>query len=136
MINPKKRFQTGLKVTHLFPVIDGYCACGCGIKLSGRKRKWATNDCSLNAYITTAIIKGNNEVIRNILYQRDGGYCKNCGIYDSAWEADHIIPVHKGGGACDITNFQTLCTSCHSLKTNHQRESQRSAISSHDAVRA
>ncbi|CBZ53606.1 conserved hypothetical protein [Neospora caninum Liverpool] len=38
----------------------------------------------------------------------------------NAWHADHIIPVHQGGGLCDLTNVQTLCRACHQLKTNHE----------------
>ncbi|EPT28685.1 SWI2/SNF2-containing protein [Toxoplasma gondii ME49] len=38
----------------------------------------------------------------------------------NAWHADHIIPVHQGGGLCDLTNVQTLCRACHQLKTNRE----------------
>ena len=33
------------------------------------------------------------------------------------WQADHIVPVSGGGGECDLSNFQTLCSSCHDSKT-------------------
>lgn len=33
----------------------------------------------------------------------------------NAWQADHIIPVYKGGGLCDIDNLRTLCTLCHQV---------------------
>jgi len=29
------------------------------------------------------------------------------------WDADHIIPVVEGGGACDLFNIRTLCLICH-----------------------
>jgi hypothetical protein len=29
------------------------------------------------------------------------------------WDADHIIPVVEGGGACDLSNIRTLCLRCH-----------------------
>lgn len=35
----------------------------------------------------------------------------------SLWEADHIIPVIKGGGACGLENYQTLCVPCHKSET-------------------
>jgi hypothetical protein len=38
----------------------------------------------------------------------------------NAWQADHIKPVHLGGGLCDITNFRTLCTVCHAKVTKQQ----------------
>jgi 5-methylcytosine-specific restriction endonuclease McrA len=33
------------------------------------------------------------------------------------WEADHIVPVEKGGGGSGLPNFQTLCCACHRIKT-------------------
>lgn len=29
------------------------------------------------------------------------------------WEADHIVPVVEGGGACELENYRTLCVPCH-----------------------
>ena len=37
------------------------------------------------------------------------------------WEADHVRPVEHGGGECDLTNLQTLCTPCHKSKTSKQK---------------
>ena len=31
----------------------------------------------------------------------------------AAWQADHVTPVHRGGGACGVANLRTLCTACH-----------------------
>jgi len=31
----------------------------------------------------------------------------------SLWDADHIVPVIEGGGACDLSNIRTLCLRCH-----------------------
>lgn len=33
------------------------------------------------------------------------------------WDADHIIPVKKGGGSCGLENIRTLCISCHKIIT-------------------
>jgi len=33
------------------------------------------------------------------------------------WQADHIVPVVEGGGACGLANLQTLCNSCHAAET-------------------
>lgn len=33
------------------------------------------------------------------------------------WEADHIIPVVEGGGECDLSNYRTLCLTCHRKAT-------------------
>lgn len=33
------------------------------------------------------------------------------------WDADHIVEVVRGGGACGLENLQTLCVPCHKRKT-------------------
>ena len=42
--------------------------------------------------------------------------CVMCGN-KPATQADHIIPINKGGKRFDINNGQGLCASCHSAKT-------------------
>ena len=122
MINQLHRYQTGLKIKDLFPTRkDGLCSCGCGKKLSGRKKRWYSKECSYKALIIFYIVKGDNKAIRDILYSREKGFCRSCGVYDENWQADHIIPVYKGGGACGIENFQTLCSECHKEKTSLDR---------------
>lgn len=119
----------------MFPAKEGECACGCGVKLTGKQKKWASRECNDNAYRGFSIVKGNNGSIRAQVLERDGGFCVSCGVHDENWQADHIIPVFMGGGACDLDNFQTLCEDCHKERTAHQA-SQRSLISSHAAERA
>jgi hypothetical protein len=34
-------------------------------------------------------------------------------IHRTLWEADHIVPVVEGGGACGLENYRTLCRPCH-----------------------
>jgi hypothetical protein len=136
MINHQKRYQVGLKIQHLYPKINNVCACGCGQELTGRKTKWASQECNTIAHINTAIIKGNISVIRNILFSVERGVCQICNRYDEHWQADHIHPVHWGGGACGIENYQTICTCCHYIKSAIQSVTHRAAISSHEDVRA
>jgi 5-methylcytosine-specific restriction endonuclease McrA len=38
------------------------------------------------------------------------------------WDADHIVPVAEGGGACDLSNIRTLCLVCHREATRALRE--------------
>ena len=38
------------------------------------------------------------------------------------WDADHIVPVAEGGGACDLSNIRTLCLLCHREVTRQLRE--------------
>jgi hypothetical protein len=35
----------------------------------------------------------------------------------AGWDADHIIPVWRGGGLCGLDGYQTLCKPCHAAKT-------------------
>ena len=39
----------------------------------------------------------------------------------SLWDADHIVPVVEGGGACDLSNIRTLCLCCHRKATAELR---------------
>lgn len=38
----------------------------------------------------------------------------------NAWQADHIVPVYRGGGECEVENLRTLCTCCHAEVTAQQ----------------
>ena len=120
MLNKKQRHQKDLKLHHLYPSIKGLCACGCGKVLTGRKTRWFSSKCSTKCFEEFSIIKGSVSVIRKKLFKLDKGACRECGEITKDWEADHIIPVHRGGGACTLTNFQTLCKSCHKVKTYKQ----------------
>lgn len=40
--------------------------------------------------------------------------------FSSCWEADHIVPVHDGGGQCGIENYRTLCYVCHKQVSSAQ----------------
>ncbi len=35
----------------------------------------------------------------------------------SLWDADHILPVVKGGGGCGLENLRTCCQPCHKGRT-------------------
>jgi hypothetical protein len=39
----------------------------------------------------------------------------------SLWDADHVVPVVEGGGACDLSNIRTLCLKCHRTVTAELR---------------
>ncbi|PSS07955.1 Endonuclease [Actinidia chinensis var. chinensis] len=43
----------------------------------------------------------------------------------NAWHADHIVPVHLGGGECRLENVRTLCVACHADVTAAQRAQRR-----------
>ena len=44
------------------------------------------------------------------------------------WDADHIIPVIEGGGACDLSNIRTLCLICHRKATAELRARLSSSV--------
>jgi 5-methylcytosine-specific restriction endonuclease McrA len=132
MIDLFKRYQVGLKLEDIYPLNkDGFCDCGCGKKLEGKKKRWATVDCQDKVVINFWIIKGDSAVIRQSVFQMDLGYCRGCGVLTENWEVDHIIPVFLGGSACGLENLQTLCVDCHKDKT--YTESHLNTISSHAA---
>jgi len=118
IIDPFKRVQRSLWGGALFPAKkDGLCDCGCGKPLSKRRTRWATKQCQSMYYDLLMVMKGDLQTIRACVFYRDQGFCRHCGVLSENWEADHIIPVHKGGGGCDLSNFQTLCKDCHKTKT-------------------
>ena len=43
----------------------------------------------------------------------------------SLWQADHVVPVWRGGGLCGLENLQTLCTACHSAKTKAEARERK-----------
>lgn len=44
-------------------------------------------------------------------------YATSPGNWRSLWDADHIVPVVDGAGACGIENMRTLCVPCHKRET-------------------
>jgi 5-methylcytosine-specific restriction endonuclease McrA len=47
----------------------------------------------------------------------------------SLWDADHVVPIAEGGGACDLSNIRTLCLVCHRQATQALRERLKSRTS-------
>lgn len=117
-VDPFRRVQATLSFALMFPNKDGLCACGCGRNLTGRQRRWATEDCSSFAYNVWAIIDGRRDTIAFYVSKLNGGYECKCGQGEGDSKLDHIIPVKHGGGGCWLNNFQWLCHKCHVKKTN------------------
>jgi 5-methylcytosine-specific restriction endonuclease McrA len=44
-----------------------------------------------------------------------------------AWQADHVVPVYRGGGRCGLENLRTLCTPCHADVTKQQAKDRAAA---------
>ncbi|KAI3976769.1 hypothetical protein MKX01_008627 [Papaver californicum] len=49
----------------------------------------------------------------------------NCPKAGNAWHADHIIPVYRGGGGCNLDNMRTLCVACYLEVTKAQSKECR-----------
>ena len=59
------------------------------------------------------------EKLRKKILERDRYLCQEClkcGIYKTATDVDHIVPLAKGGSN-DENNLQSLCHECHKHKT-------------------
>jgi hypothetical protein len=52
--------------------------------------------------------------VREAVWDRDGGYCQNCGT-TADLQFDHVYPFSKGGSN-DYDNIQLLCARCNSQK--------------------
>ncbi|MDO8736596.1 MAG: HIT domain-containing protein [Thermoleophilia bacterium] len=72
--------------------------------------------------------------IRYEVLKRAKFRCELCGIsaYEKALEVDHIIP-RNNGGSDDISNFQSLCYSCNSMKRDRDDTDFRAIRDSYDS---
>lgn len=131
-IDPFKRYQSSLKIEHLYPHNNQkLCRCGCNLPLPSRKRSWYNQDHQQVAVTRFFVMKGDVQVIRRELSKRDNQVCSKCNNSlekdpTFEWQADHIIEVRHGGGGCELEGYQTLCVPCHKVKTkeNHKRASK------------
>ncbi|CAA9275093.1 MAG: hypothetical protein AVDCRST_MAG95-2977 [uncultured Adhaeribacter sp.] len=113
-----KRLQSQLVFKDMFPDRQtGFCSCGCGSALAGRRRRWATDDCAKFALAVWAIIDGQAGTFEYYVAKYKGRKCAVCGSRRQL-KVDHIVPVKHGGGGCWLSNFQLMCHSCHVEKTN------------------
>ena len=117
-IKPFSRIQAHLSFKDMFPdKQNGKCSCGCEALLTGRRRRWASEDCTRFACAVWAIIDGQAGVLEYYVRRYNGKKCAICGSRQDL-KVDHIVPVKHGGGGCWLSNFQLLCHTCHVEKTN------------------
>jgi len=55
--------------------------------------------------------------VRIHILKRDGGICQMCGKSEKSMIVDHIKEIKDGGEPYSYDNLQTLCKSCHNIKT-------------------
>lgn len=111
----------------------------CGNARPKHKTRWCSKDCQ-----SEYLIRIGGGGARGSVRVRDNGRCAACGmdcgmlervaakceprdrrfLFRSLgvsgtwfWEADHIVPVHQGGGQCGLDGLQTLCVWCHRDKS-------------------
>lgn len=56
-------------------------------------------------------------------YREANPLCEHCedeGRVTPAAQADHITPIEEGGAKFDWDNLQSLCHSCHAIKTRKE----------------
>ena len=126
-IKPFERINAP-SVIDMFPPQGKLCSCGCGAELTGRRTRWAKDECGSFASIVQSIISGQTGTIKTYLEKYYGENCSSCGCKDTGhnmgsngWvtniKVDHIIPVKHGGGGSWLNNYQLLCHECHVKKT-------------------
>ena len=71
---------------------------------------------------------GGWERVRRQVLNRDEWRCRSCG-HPGDLEVDHVVPMSRGGAALDLSNLQTMCSSCHVEKTDREagRDPERRA---------
>lgn len=114
---------------------DGFCDCGCGKKLEGRKRRWASDECSKFIFQIFCILTGRSDNIRRILNAVYDYRCGKCGRNDdevgyieyqnglicSPIHLEHTLAVQHGGGGCWLSNYTFMCIECHKIKSKSER---------------
>ncbi len=113
---------------------NGRLAClECGADITAKQRRtFCSKQCADSFSLKTSAME-----VRIAVFKRDKGICAKCGkdVFENAfwrsgvprtrrargsgdlWQADHIVPVVEGGGACGLDNYRTLCTACHKAET-------------------
>lgn len=138
-IDPYKRVQSITSAEAFPPNEKKLCSCGCGVKLKGRQRRWASEECQWFAYHVISIINGHSEIISKYLKLYHGYWgCSKCGVTDvyveykngmcvDAIHKDHVVAVQNGGGGCWLSNFQLLCIDCHNEKTKRDNRAAKNS---------
>lgn len=83
-------------------------------KRQNYKRRTDVNEAKLDRFYSGATW----QKLRG-MHIRNNPLCVHCGAV--ARVVDHIQPRRNGGADLDIDNLQSLCLSCHAIKTKNER---------------
>jgi len=61
------------------------------------------------------------ELLRGVVFERDGFVCAYCGTMSGPFEIDHVIPVARGGTSV-LSNLKVACSPCNASKRDHLLE--------------
>ncbi len=90
-----------------------------------RRKDWTccSTDCTTNYWNNHVIVKSWQD-LREKVFDRDNNKCVQCDNNNTLdLQADHIKPIALGGDQWDINNIQTLCDTCHKIKTKQDMKS-------------
>ena len=65
--------------------------------------------------------------LRRQTLERDFFTCQSCGLVDPSGrklQADHMLALSRGGSS-ELSNMQTLCGDCHSVKSSSEQGTNR-----------
>lgn len=139
--NRPRASQTPLKRNHRGEVLCRYCEC----PIPYYRKTFCSDEC-----IHYFRLESDSNYLRAAIFKRDKGICQFCGedceklraekiknitkpkdyfrAKKSMWAVHHIKAVHLGGGVGkhtaygDLSNYSTICESCHTVITKLQGE--------------
>lgn len=101
------------------------------INLKGPKRPWIPERKPFERRK-----RGNQEVyqgkrwkaVRQLVLSRDEFCCVECmknGFVVAASVVDHILPINEGGAIYEMSNLQSLCSTCHNSKSGGEAHKKK-----------
>ncbi len=84
----------------------------CGTAVKAPRKTWCSALC-----VSDTLIRCTPSFARDWVHFRDKGVCAVCNVKSKQWDADHIVPVIRGGGHTSLSNYRTLCKICHKACT-------------------
>ena len=67
------------------------------------------------------------QLMRLIMFERDGWVCVYCGLRTSPLTCDHVLPVSRGGSST-LDNLVTACLACNLAKATSTPEQWRTQL--------